>query len=70
MERSLNLHEWLTLGQASRLVGCSPQWLSRLAATGRIEATTTPLGRVYRRTDCEQIVAERTKRVRDGEVSV
>lgn len=52
--------DWLSLGPASRLVGCDPDTLRRWADTGRVRAFATPGGhRRFSRADLDRLIAAR-----------
>jgi excisionase family DNA binding protein len=51
--------EQLTVGQAARTLGLSPERLRQLVRLGRIPAVTTPYGRLFNRTDLDRYLAAR-----------
>ena len=54
--------DWLSPQEATQLAGVSYGWLRQLGERGRIAKLATPLGRLYRRADAEQIRAARADR--------
>jgi excisionase family DNA binding protein len=63
--------EWITLGEASRLLGIAPATLRRWSDAGRVRAFTTPGGhRRYRRAALERLIpgerSDRPSLVRSG----
>jgi excisionase family DNA binding protein len=63
--------EWVTLGEASRMLGIAPATLRRWSDAGRVRAFTTPGGhRRYRRSALERLIptdrSERPSLVRSG----
>lgn len=51
--------ELLTTGEASRLLGFSPQYLGQLVRSGRIQFVQTPYGRLYDADEVERVRQER-----------
>jgi excisionase family DNA binding protein len=71
LDQSLKASEWVTLGEASRMLGIAPATLRRWSDAGRVRAFTTPGGhRRYRRSALERLIpADRSDRpslVRSG----
>ncbi len=63
--------EWITLGEASRMLGIAPATLRRWSDAGRVRAFTTPGGhRRYRRSALERMIpgdrSDRPSLVRSG----
>lgn len=63
--------EWITLGEASRMLGIAPATLRRWSDAGRVRAFTTPGGhRRYRRSALERLIpgerSDRPSLVRSG----
>jgi hypothetical protein len=59
-EESL-MTEWLSPQGAAQLAGVSYGWIRLLGERGRIATLNTPLGRLYRRRDVEDVWAERER---------
>ena len=53
--------ERLRTSAAARLLGCSEQSVRAWAASGRLQAIETPLGKLYDRADVEALAAERER---------
>ena len=53
---------WLSPGQAARLLGLSVQRVGQLIAAGKLPATATPLGRLLDVRDVQALAAERAAR--------
>jgi excisionase family DNA binding protein len=51
--------EQLTVGQAARTLGLSPERLRQLVRQGRIPAIATPYGRLFNRTDLDHFLTAR-----------
>jgi len=51
--------EQLTVGQAARTLGLSPERVRQLVRQGRLPATPTPYGRLFNRADLDQFLAGR-----------
>jgi DNA-binding transcriptional MerR regulator len=51
--------EALTSAQAARILDLSAERVRQLADTGVLACTTTPLGRLFKRSDVERLRAER-----------
>ena len=63
--------EQLSPGQAARLLGCSTEYVRKLARTGRLPYTMTPLGRLFPSEAVEELarrrgVAQRGRETRGG----
>ncbi len=54
--------DWLSPQEATQAAGVSYGWLRLLGERGRIATLATPLGRLYRTADVEQIRAARADR--------
>ncbi len=48
LEEALS-RDWVARQQATRIVGTSAEWVWQLSNRGQIEALSTPLGKLYRR---------------------
>ena len=53
--------EFLSPTEAARVLRLSVQRVGQLHAAGRLPATVTPLGRLYRRVDVLALAAERAR---------
>ncbi len=51
----------ISTGQAARLIGVSEQSIRQWAASGRLPATVTPLGRLFDRAAVAALAAERER---------
>lgn len=54
-----NSTQWVTVSQASRILGLSAPWVRRLADAGRLTMEMTPLGRLISVESVEAMRAER-----------
>lgn len=59
VEMFLSEH-WLTRQQAARIMDTSAEWVWQLSQRGQIQALSTPLGRLYKRSDVECAARKRT----------
>ena len=57
----MDSEEWISTGEASRLLDVSAQWVRILIRSGRLEATPTLAGYIMRRSDVEAIARERAE---------
>lgn len=64
----MEVTHWLSLGQAARRLGVSPQMVDVYCRTGKLTYVTTPLGRLFDPASVERLAKERE--ARKGEVTV
>ena len=58
----MDREEWISTGEASRLLNCSPQWVrAGLILSGRLEAIRTLAGYILRRADVEALAQKRAE---------
>jgi hypothetical protein len=62
--------EMLTTGSVARRLGISPVWVSRLVAMGRLQAVSTPLGKLFSPADVERLAAQRAAQSASGATKV
>ena len=58
----LDRTQWLSTGQAGRLIGISPQWAYKLAREGKLESIDSPLGFLIRRDSALAYARQRAER--------
>ncbi len=58
----LDRREWLSTGQAGRIIGISPQWAYKLAREGKLKSIETPLGLLVRREAAIEYARRRAER--------
>ncbi len=54
--------EWVSTGEAARILDVSAQWVRHLILSGRLEAVATLAGYIMRKSDVEQLAEERAER--------
>lgn len=59
----MHSEEWLSTGQAGRLVGVSSQWIRRLAKDGQLDYVETALGFLVRRSGVEELARRRSEKL-------
>ncbi len=52
------LEGWLTMSQAARILGCSPDLVRYMVRRGRLSALWTPLGRLVREDEILDLASE------------
>ena len=58
----MDREEWVSTGEAARILDVSAQWVrTGLILSGRLEATPTLAGYIMRRSDVEALARERAK---------
>jgi predicted site-specific integrase-resolvase len=55
----MELTHWLSLGQAARRLGVSPQMVDVYCRTGKLTFVSTPLGRLIDPANVERLAKER-----------